>query len=73
MRVCYILYNKMRRRKLKKIGGSLFIQLYKADVQDFGLIEGEYVDIDDLNLIEQDTEAIKEECCDMGVKEEKEL
>lgn len=40
-----------RNREIKKVGGSLFIQLLKADVQDFGLKEGEKVDIDDLGLI----------------------
>jgi len=41
----------MRKRKIKKIGGSLFIQLLKADTQDFGIIEGDVIDIEDLNLM----------------------
>ena len=46
----------MRNRKIKKIGGSLFIQLLKADVDDFGITEGDVVDIDDLNLLKQSKE-----------------
>ena len=40
----------MRNREVKKIGGSLFIQLLKADVDDFGIAEGDKVDIEDLFL-----------------------
>lgn len=43
----------MRKRKIKKIGGSLFLSLSKSDVKDFGLVEGDEVDIDDLNLLEE--------------------
>lgn len=38
----------MRKRKIKKIGGSLFIQLLKADVEDFKLSEGDLIDIEDI-------------------------
>jgi len=37
----------MRARKIKKIGGSLFIQLLKADVDDFILKEDDYIDMED--------------------------
>jgi len=50
-----------RNREIKKIGGSLFIQLLKADVQDFGLVEGDKVDIDDLNLIQEAKKKVKKE------------
>ena len=46
----------MRNRLIKKVGGSLFIQLYKSDVKDFGLKEGDKVNIDDLDLLECDDE-----------------
>lgn len=42
----------MRNRKIKKIGNSYFIHLLPADINDFGLVEGDIVDIDDLNLME---------------------
>jgi hypothetical protein len=37
----------MRIRKIKKIGGSLFIALTKADIDDFIIKEGDYIDIED--------------------------
>jgi len=40
----------MRNREVKKVGGSLFIQLLKADVDDFEIVEGDKVDIEDLFL-----------------------
>jgi len=42
----------MRKRKIRKIGGSLFIPLSKSDLEDFGLVEGDLIDIDDLNLLQ---------------------
>lgn len=45
----------MRKRKIIKRGEfSYAIALQKADVDDFGLVEGDVVDIDDLNLIRQE-------------------
>lgn len=44
----------MRERIIRKIGGSLFIPLYKSDALDFGLVEGDPVDIDDLNLMQME-------------------
>ena len=42
----------MRKRKVIKRGKNSFaIALMKIDVEDFGLVEGDIVDIDDLNLI----------------------
>lgn len=38
----------MRNRKVKKIGGSLFIQLLKADIDDFGIVEGDKINLEDL-------------------------
>lgn len=43
----------MRNRKIKKIGNSYFIALAKSDIKDFGLREGDEVDIDDLNMMEE--------------------
>ena len=42
----------MRRRTIKKYGNTWVIKLETGDVIDFGLVEGDIVDIDDLNLIE---------------------
>ena len=45
----------MRKRKIIKRGeNSYAIALMKSDVEDFGLVEGDVVDIDDLNLIRQE-------------------
>ena len=44
----------VRQRLIKKIGGSLFIQLLKADQLDFGFVEGDRIDLDDLNLLKQE-------------------
>jgi len=44
----------MRKRKIIKVGGSFDIRLTPADIEDFGLVEGDVVDIDDLNLIRQE-------------------
>ena len=42
----------MRKRSIIKRGENSFaIALMKSDVEDFGLVEGDVVDIDDLNLI----------------------
>lgn len=44
----------MRKRSIIKRGtNSYAIALLAADMEDFGLVEGDVVDIDDLNLIEQ--------------------
>ncbi|MDD4110173.1 MAG: hypothetical protein PHS54_01315 [Clostridia bacterium] len=52
----------MRKRKIIKRGENSFaIALMKSDMDDFGLVEGDEVDIDDLNLIEQDTSEFNEE------------
>jgi hypothetical protein len=40
----------MRKRTIKKYGNTWVIKLETSDVKDFGLIEGDIVDIDDLNL-----------------------
>jgi len=50
----------MRNREIKKIGGSLFIQLLKADVDDFGIMEGDKIDIEELFLKKKELEKIKE-------------
>jgi antitoxin component of MazEF toxin-antitoxin module len=42
----------MRRRTIKKYGNSYAIKLEPTDMDDFGLVEGDIVDIDDLNLLE---------------------
>lgn len=49
----------MRQRIIRKIGNSFFIPLLKADVEDFGIVEGDRVDIDDLNLLKQKTKKRK--------------
>jgi len=38
----------MRKRKIKKIGGSLFLQLLKADLEDFKLKKGDLIDIENI-------------------------
>lgn len=42
----------MRKREIKKYGNTWVIKLDTTDVNDFGLVEGDIVDIDDLNLME---------------------
>jgi len=42
----------MRKRTIKKYGNTWVIKLESSDVKDFELIEGDQVDIDDLNLLE---------------------
>jgi hypothetical protein len=42
----------MRKRKITKYGNTWVIKLDTTDINDFGLIEGDIVDIDDLNLLE---------------------
>lgn len=42
----------MRIRKIKKYGNTWVIKLETADALDFELVEGDKVDIDDLNLLE---------------------
>lgn len=41
----------MRKRIIKKYGDTWVIKLEPADVKDFEFIEGDKVDIDDLNLL----------------------
>jgi antitoxin component of MazEF toxin-antitoxin module len=36
----------MRNRKIKKIGNSYFVILSKYDMQDYGLVEGDTIDLD---------------------------
>ena len=43
----------MRTRKIKKVGGSWFIQLTPADVNDFNLEVGDGVDIEDMTIIKE--------------------
>jgi hypothetical protein len=42
----------MRKRKIIKYGNTWVIKLDTTDVNDYGLVEGDIVDIDDLNLLE---------------------
>ena len=42
----------MRKRTIKKYGNTWVIKLESSDVKDFELVEGDQVDIDDLNLLE---------------------
>lgn len=45
----------MRKRKIIKRGeNSYAIALMKIDMEDFGFVEGDEVDIDDLNLLQQE-------------------
>ena len=44
----------MRKRIIKKYGNTWVIKLEPSDVKDFGLIEGDMVDIDDLNLLKEE-------------------
>ena len=41
----------MRMRKIKKMGNSWCIHLSSYDVEDFGIVEGDEVDIEDLGLL----------------------
>ena len=41
----------MRKRQVKKYGGTWVIQLTPADVIDFELSEGDIIDIDSLNVL----------------------
>jgi hypothetical protein len=43
---------KQRLRKIIKYGNTWVIKLESSDVKDFELVEGDQVDIDDLNLLE---------------------
>ncbi len=43
----------MRKRTIKKYGNTWVIKLETSDVKDFGLVEGDVVDIDDLNLLKE--------------------
>jgi hypothetical protein len=42
----------MRKRKIIKYGNTWVIKLDTTDINDFGLVENDIVDIDDLNLLE---------------------
>ena len=46
----------MRKRKVMNYAGMWVIKLAPVDVKDFGLVEGDEVDIDDLNLIKEEKE-----------------
>jgi hypothetical protein len=43
----------MRKRKIKKYGNTWIIKLERRDIQDFEIIEGDEVDIDDLILFKK--------------------
>ena len=43
----------MRKRIIKKYGNTWVIKLEPSDVKDFGLAEGDSVDIEDLNLLKE--------------------
>jgi antitoxin component of MazEF toxin-antitoxin module len=49
----------MRRRTIQKYGNSYAIKLEPSDMKDFELIEGDIVDIDDLNLFEIKKKEVK--------------
>lgn len=42
-----------RLREIKKYGDTWVIKLNPIDISDFGLVEGDKVDIDDLELLKQ--------------------
>jgi antitoxin component of MazEF toxin-antitoxin module len=44
----------MRKRKIQKWSNSWIIKLEPADVKDFGFVEGDEVDIDELCLLRQE-------------------
>ena len=44
----------MRKRRVQKYGNTWIIKLDTTDVKDFGLVEGDEVDIDDLCLLRQE-------------------
>ena len=43
----------MRKRKLKKIGGSYFIQLTHEDLSDKGWEEGDELNIDEIEKVKK--------------------
>ncbi|CAK0757017.1 hypothetical protein CCP1ISM_60044 [Azospirillaceae bacterium] len=43
----------MRLREIKKYAGLWVVKLSPLDITDFGLIEGDKVDIEDLNLLKE--------------------
>jgi uncharacterized membrane-anchored protein len=51
----------MRKRTIKKYGDTWIIKLDPADVRDFGLVEGDQVDLDDLQLIREYSRSNSEE------------
>ncbi len=42
----------MRKRYIKKYGNTWVIKLDTSDVNDFELVEGDCIDLDELNLLE---------------------
>lgn len=51
----------MRKRTIKKYGDTWIIKLDPADVRDFGLVEGDQVNLDDLQLIREYSRSNSEE------------
>lgn len=43
----------MRKREVKKYGGTFVIQLTPTDMKDFELEEGEQIDIEDFNSLKK--------------------
>ena len=42
----------MRKRYIKKYGNTWVIKLDTSDIKDFGFVEGDCIDLDELNLLE---------------------
>lgn len=43
----------MRLRQIKKYGNTWVVKLETADIEDYGIIEGDKVDIEDLSLLKE--------------------
>lgn len=51
----------LRMREVRKYGGTHMIPLFKADVIDFDISEGDLVDISKIKFIKPDEEDLKNE------------
>ena len=49
-------YITMRKRKIGRYGNAWVIKLSPVDIKDFGIVDGDEVDIDDLNLIQMEND-----------------
>lgn len=50
-----------RFRRIRKWGGMLVIPLSQHDVQDYGIIPGDFADISDINIVSEQLMKLKRE------------